>query len=45
MAPDYESCIRISTEASLREMLVPRALVILSPLVAGLGFDKERLPP
>merc|ERR1719433_2057777 len=38
MAPDYERCIRISTEASLREMLAPGALVILSPLVAGLGF-------
>merc|ERR1712039_481919 len=32
MAPDYERCIRISTEASLREMLAPGALVILSPL-------------
>merc|ERR1711920_678265 len=41
MAPDYERCIRISTEASLREMLAPGALVIFSPLVAGLGFGKE----
>merc|ERR1712157_168311 len=41
MAPDYERCIRISTEASLREMLAPGALVILSPLVAGLGFGKK----
>merc|ERR1712066_21925 len=41
MAPDYEKCIRISTEASLREMLAPGALVILSPLVAGLGFGKN----
>merc|ERR1719277_1024617 len=41
MAPDYERCIRISTEASLREMLAPGALVILSPLVAGLGFGKN----
>merc|ERR1712045_23113 len=40
-APDYEKCIRISTEASLREMLAPGALVILSPLVAGLGFGKN----
>merc|ERR1719343_541727 len=31
MAPDYEKCIRISTQASLREMLAPGALVILSP--------------
>mmetsp|Transcript_96962 Transcript_96962/g.283410 ORF Transcript_96962/g.283410 Transcript_96962/m.283410 type:complete len:720 (+) Transcript_96962:97-2256(+) len=41
MTPDYERCIRISTEASLREMLAPGALVILSPLVAGLGFGKN----
>jgi len=41
MAPDYEKCIRISTDASLREMLAPGALVILSPLVAGMGFGKN----
>merc|ERR1712045_416809 len=40
-APDYERCIKISTEASLREMIAPAALVILSPLVAGLGFGKN----
>ena len=39
--PDYEKCIRISTQASLREMIAPGALVILSPLVAGLGFGKN----
>jgi len=41
MTPDYERCIKISTEASLREMLAPGALVILSPLVAGLGCGKN----
>ena len=39
--PDYERCIRISTEASLREMIAPGALVILSPLVASMGFGKN----
>eukprot|EP00403_Amphidinium_massartii_P036700 CAMPEP_0178435558 /NCGR_PEP_ID=MMETSP0689_2-20121128/33992_1 /TAXON_ID=160604 /ORGANISM="Amphidinium massartii, Strain CS-259" /LENGTH=715 /DNA_ID=CAMNT_0020057639 /DNA_START=79 /DNA_END=2226 /DNA_ORIENTATION=+ len=39
--PDYDKCIRISTEASLREMIAPGALVILSPLVAGFGFGKN----
>merc|ERR1711976_981465 len=39
--PDYERCIRISTEASLKEMILPGALVIFSPLVAGLGFGKN----
>merc|ERR1712039_914760 len=39
--PDYEKCIRISTQASLKEMIAPGALVIFSPLVAGLGFGKN----
>ena len=41
MAPDSEKCIRISTEASLPEMLAPGARVIWSPLVDGLGFSKN----
>merc|ERR1719207_164793 len=41
MTPDYETCIVISTNSSLREMLAPGALVIFSPLVAGLGFGKN----
>merc|ERR1712227_1145220 len=41
MTPDYEKCIRISTQASLREMIAPGVLVIGSPLVAGLGFGKN----
>jgi inorganic pyrophosphatase len=39
--PDYERCIVISTQASLREMIAPGALVILSPLVTGFGFGKN----
>merc|ERR1711972_803031 len=39
--PDYERCIRISSKASLREMIAPGALVILSPLVTGFGFGKN----
>ena len=41
MMPDYEKCIRISTEASLREMLAPGALVIFSLRVAGLAAGKN----
>merc|ERR1712139_387116 len=40
-SPDYDRCIRISTEASLREMLAPGMLVILSPLVLGLSLGKN----
>eukprot|EP00391_Amoebophrya_sp_Ameob2_P004907 CAMPEP_0179004078 /NCGR_PEP_ID=MMETSP0795-20121207/13074_1 /TAXON_ID=88552 /ORGANISM="Amoebophrya sp., Strain Ameob2" /LENGTH=770 /DNA_ID=CAMNT_0020698239 /DNA_START=102 /DNA_END=2414 /DNA_ORIENTATION=+ len=39
--PDYDTCIKISTEASLREMILPGALVIFSPLLCGLVFGKE----
>merc|ERR1719401_58177 len=34
MQPDYDRCIKISTQASLREMIAPGLLVLLSPLVA-----------
>merc|ERR1712070_741784 len=40
-APDYEKCIRISTQASLAEMILPGLLVILSPLVMGLLFGRK----
>merc|ERR1719498_471235 len=36
--PNYQGCITISTNASLVKMIAPGALVILSPLVAGLFF-------
>merc|ERR1719221_1174890 len=39
--PDYERCIKISTEASLKEMIAPGLLVMLSPLVAGVLFGKN----
>jgi len=40
MEPQYTRCIQISTDASLREMIAPGALVILSPLIAGVLFGK-----
>jgi len=33
--PDYEKCIRISTDASLQEMFAPGALVMFTPLFFG----------
>jgi Na+/H+-translocating membrane pyrophosphatase len=36
--PDYQGCITISTNASLVKMIAPGALVILTPLVAGILF-------
>lgn len=39
--PQYTKCISISTEASLREMVAPGALVILSPIIAGMALGKN----
>lgn len=39
--PDYQKCIAISTESSLREMIAPGLLVILSPIVTGLFFGPK----
>jgi K(+)-stimulated pyrophosphate-energized sodium pump len=33
--PDYERCVAISTEAALKEMVVPGSLAIVVPLVIG----------
>jgi len=35
VAPDSARCVAISTEASLREMIVPGALAVVVPLVTG----------
>merc|ERR1740121_2666048 len=39
--PDYQRCIVISTNASLKEMIAPGFLVMLSPLIAGVLFGKN----
>ena len=39
--PDYERCIAISTQASLREMIAPGCLVIVTPVLAGALFGVE----
>merc|ERR1712159_470580 len=39
--PDYDKCIQIATQASLKEMIAPGLLVIGSPLVTGLIFGKN----
>jgi len=39
--PDYQACIKISTEESLREMVAPAMLVMISPVFTGLFFGVE----
>ena len=34
--PDYTSCVAISTQAALKEMLVPGVLAIIAPLAVGI---------
>lgn len=36
--PDYDACIAISTQASLKEMVPPGAMVIFTPLFTGIVF-------
>ncbi len=36
--PEYEKCVAISTEASIREMLLPGAIALLSPIIVGFGL-------
>ena len=36
--PEYEKCVAISTEASIREMMLPGAIALLSPLIVGFGL-------
>ena len=41
--PDYATCVKISTDASIREMIPPGALVMLTPLIVGILFGVETL--
>ncbi len=41
--PDYAKCVDISTKASIREMIPPGLLVILTPLIVGFLFGPQML--
>ncbi|MCB0795373.1 MAG: sodium-translocating pyrophosphatase [Flavobacteriales bacterium] len=41
--PEYEKCVAISTQASIREMILPGALALLSPVLVGFAFGPEAL--
>jgi K(+)-stimulated pyrophosphate-energized sodium pump len=41
--PDYATCVGISTESALREMIFPGALAVVVPLVVGHVLGKEAL--
>jgi K(+)-stimulated pyrophosphate-energized sodium pump len=41
--PDYEKCVEISTKASIREMVAPGAIALVSPIIVGFLFGHEVL--
>lgn len=36
--PEYEKCVQISTEASIRQMIAPGAIALLVPVIVGFGL-------
>lgn len=41
--PDYKRCVSISTQAALKEMILPALLAIVVPLLVGFLLGKEAL--
>lgn len=41
--PEYEKCVEISTQASIREMILPGAIALVVPILVGFVFGPEVL--
>jgi K(+)-stimulated pyrophosphate-energized sodium pump len=41
--PEYDKCVEISTKAALREMLLPGAITIITPIIIGVVMGAEAL--
>lgn len=41
--PEYEKCVAISTKASIREMMLPGAIALITPVLVGFTFGPEVL--
>ncbi len=41
--PEYDKCVAISTEASIKKMMLPGAIAILAPLIIGFILGPEAL--
>jgi K(+)-stimulated pyrophosphate-energized sodium pump len=41
--PEYEKCVAISTEASIKQMILPGAIALVTPVVIGFAFGPEVL--
>ncbi|WP_029287902.1 sodium-translocating pyrophosphatase [Pedobacter sp. R20-19] len=41
--PEYDKCVAISTKASIREMMMPGAIALITPIIVGFTFGPEVL--
>jgi K(+)-stimulated pyrophosphate-energized sodium pump len=41
--PEYDKCVAISTEASIKKMMLPGAITIISPIIIGFLLGPEAL--
>jgi K(+)-stimulated pyrophosphate-energized sodium pump len=41
--PEYEKCVEISTKASIREMVAPGLIALITPIIIGFAFGPEVL--
>ncbi len=41
--PEYDKCVEISTKASIREMIAPGAIALITPIIIGFAFGPEVL--
>jgi K(+)-stimulated pyrophosphate-energized sodium pump len=41
--PEYEKCVAISTEASIRQMILPGAIALITPVIVGFTMGPEVL--
>ncbi len=41
--PEYDKCVAISTQASIKKMMLPGAIAILTPIIVGFLFGPEVL--
>ena len=41
--PEYDKCVAISTKASIREMMMPGAIALITPVLVGFVFGPEVL--
>jgi K(+)-stimulated pyrophosphate-energized sodium pump len=41
--PEYEKCVAISTKASIREMMLPGAIALITPVIVGFTLGPEVL--